>query len=156
MPIFKGLRGRVILVVIVLAIIVAVPTIALAYVYTSTPLAKVTVTGGAATFEQGTVGDQGTIGDIGFSPQSFGGSDGFPLTLAASGSFRIGVALLNSDNVSHSLDAIHVEAPFTLANSSLPVPLDVPPGYDTILYLTLDAPTASGTYAFGVTLVSYH
>ena len=114
------------------------------------------MTGGEAAFEQGTVGNQGTIGDIGFSPQQFGGSDGFPITLSAGGQFRIGVALLNPDHVTHSLDAVHVAAPFTLASTSLPVPLLVPPGYDSILYITLDAPTSSGNFAFGVTLVSYH
>ncbi len=156
MKLFKGLRGRVILIVIVLAIVVAVPVIALSYAYTATPLAKVTITGGNATFEQGTIGGRGTIGDIGPSPQEFGGvAQGYPLTLSAGGHFVIGIQLANSDNVSHTLNAIHVAAPFAFYNASVPLPATLPAGSDATLYVGLTAPTTAGTYNFDVTIVSF-
>jgi hypothetical protein len=150
------LKGRVILIAIVVAILVAIPVIALSYAYTATPLAQVTVNGGEVTFEQGTVNNQGTIGDIGPSPQQFAGTaEGYPITVSAGSHLRIGIQLVNSDTVAHHLDAIHVGSPFQLYNTSAPLPLEITGGSDATFYVTLTVPPDSGVYSFDVTVVSY-
>ncbi len=150
------LGRRVLGLVIVAIIAVIVLAAALSYLYTATPLAKVTVQGGTVTIEQGTVDGRGSIGVIGISPQIYGGtSEGYPLTLAPGGTFTIQVALGNPDTENHTLDVVRVAEPFVGQSVGVALPLTIPPGRDLELPVVLTVPSEAGSYDFNVTLVSF-
>jgi hypothetical protein len=144
-----GSRGKFWRYVVVLIVVVAGGLGILSYLLLATPLAKVTVTGGSITFEEG----QGAHGWWFDPPHRSVNGSGYPLSLSGGGTFQVGVDLANSDATSHSVSSVEVGAPFSLVSVSVPLPATVPAFSDTSLTLELKAPTSAGSFAFNLTVV---
>ncbi|MHB8351553.1 MAG: hypothetical protein ACYDFT_02515 [Thermoplasmata archaeon] len=148
----RGRRGRRPLLLLVVAIGIVGAAVLAEYVLTESPSARVTITGGQATFEEGRT----TYGTYWLTPQQdnySGREQGFPITVAPGTTFRIALPLSNTDTIPHTLSSVTVAGPFSVSTTSVPLPAAVPPHEDTTFFLTLTAPSSAGTYSFSVTLI---
>lgn len=145
----RGRHGRTPLLLLVAAIAIGAAAVLAAYVLTESPSARITVTGGQATFDEGRT-THGTYWLIPQQDNYSGSEEGFPLTVAPGTTFRIALPLSNTDSVPHSLSSVTVGAPFAVSSTSVPLPAMVPPHEDTTFFLTLVAPPSAGTYTFSV------
>ncbi len=118
----------------------------------SAPPSSVTVSQVDWTILEGTT----STGHGWFGPGSFNStvSDGFPLTVAAGGSFVVAWAPVNLDVSPHTVSYASVNAPFTVDGTAPGLPCTVPVGDDpTPFGFTIGVPTsASGAYVLDITL----
>ncbi len=150
-PFHRGRRGRWIFFLAVVAVAVAGAAVLAAYALTRSPSARVTVTGGEVVLQEG----RSTFGTYWFTPPTdnlSGAEQGFPITIAPGTLFRIAVPISNTDTRAHSIDSVSTAPPFSVAGTSVPLPVEVPAHEDTTLYVNLTAPATSGTYSFTVTV----
>ncbi|HEV2317917.1 MAG TPA: hypothetical protein VGV89_10155 [Thermoplasmata archaeon] len=145
----SGSRGRFWRIVIVAIVVVAGGLGILGYLLLSSPLAKVTVSGGTVTIEEG----QGPHGWWFSPPHRNVSGSGYPLSLSGGATFQVPIVLANTDTANHSVSSVEVASPFSVVSSSSPLPATVAGLSDTTLVLTLKAPLSAGTYSFNVTVI---
>lgn len=126
---------------------------ALHYTLTSTPLASVNVSGGTVHLEEGQDAGRWWFGSPWQNLSSATG--GFPLVLSASGTFTVYVPLVNSDNVSHTVNSVSVAAPFGVEGTGAPLPVSVAAHEDESLTIELFAPPSTGSYTFNLTVTCF-
>ncbi len=87
----------------------------------------------------------GTSGYFGPSPQSACSS--CPIEEAHGAQFSYTITLeSNATSLTHSIDSVTVESPFTLVSVSPSLPISISPGGSATIALTIKAPSQDGSY----------